>query len=98
MGQFVENIQYKLKTSSSGILLVMFKIFVGFMLGLTLSLIGEQMTGYGTFAFLLVIVSAIVTFYRIVRSWKWPHILAFTFCCILIAVLLQMYIQMAPGA
>ena len=62
MGQFIEDLRYKLKTSSGSVLLLSFKTFVGFMLGLTFALIGQQMVAYGTFAFLLVILTMIAVF------------------------------------
>lgn len=97
MGQFIENLQYKLKTSSSGLLLMLFKCFIGFMLGLTFALIGAQIIGYGKLAFFLMIVATMATFYRISRGWKWGHATVFAFVCVLLALLLRMYILMAPG-
>jgi hypothetical protein len=98
MSQFIEDLRYKIKTSSGSLLLLISKTFVGFMLGLTFALVGQQMTGYGTFAFLLVILTLMVVFHRIARGWKWSHISVFSLICVLIALLLRMYIQIAPGA
>jgi hypothetical protein len=98
MAQFIEDLQYKIKTSSGSLLLLISKVFVGLVLGLTFALIGQQMTGFGTFSFLLVIISVVATFYRIARSWKWSNVSVFSLICVLLAMLLQMYIMVAPGA
>ncbi len=74
------------------------KLFVGSVLGLTFALIGEQMVGFGTLGFILVIVSTVATYLRIARSWKFVHVGIFSLICVLLAVLLKMYIQVAPGA
>lgn len=98
MSNFLEDLQYKIKTSSNSVLLFSFKIFIGFVLGLTLALIGQQITDYGTLAFLLVIVACLAAFYRVARGWKWSQSFVFTLVCVLVAVLLRMYIMVAPGA
>jgi hypothetical protein len=98
MGQFIEDLQYRIKTSSGSMLLLSFKLLVVFIVGLTFALIGERMVGYGTFSFLLVIVTTMGALYRIARSWKWSQSLVFALVCVLIALLLRMYILVAPGA
>lgn len=98
MGQFIENLQYKIKTSSGSILLLMIKLFVGFTLGLTFALIGEQMSGFGTFGFFLVIIAVMASYYRVARAWTFTHVGIFSLICILLAALLKLYIQVAPGA
>ena len=98
MGQFIEDIQYKLKTSSSSLMLVTVKLLVGFILGLTFALIGERIMGYGTFSFALIIITSLAAFYRVARPWKWSGVFIFALICVLIGLLLKMYIQLAPGA
>jgi hypothetical protein len=98
VGQFIENMQHKIKTSSSSISLLIFKTLTGFLIGLTISLVGQMMIGYGTLAFIFVIVSMMLVFYRISQPWKWSHSLVFSLICVLIVLLLRMYILVAPGA
>lgn len=98
MSQFIENLQYRIKTTSGSIFMSMFKLCVGLMLGLTFSLIGQQMINYGKLAFFFVIIATVMAFHRLARGWKWSNLLVFTLICVLIGVLLQMYIQIAPGA
>lgn len=98
MGQFIEDMRYRIQTSTSSVFLLSFKLLNGFVLGLTFALIGERMVGYGTFAFLLVVITLTAAFYRISRAWKWSHVFVFALICVLIGLLLKMYIQLAPGA
>ena|SRR5690606_20890846 len=98
MGQFMEDLQYRIKSTSGSLGVMTLKLFVGFMLGLTFALIGQQMVGYGTFSFFLVIVSSMAAFYRIARPWRFAGVLVFALVCVLVGLLLKMYILMAPGA
>jgi hypothetical protein len=98
MGQFIEDLQYKIKTSSSSIALVFVKLFVGLILGLTFALIGQQMINYGDLCFLLVTIVVLSAFLRIARAWRWSGVFVFTLVCVLMGLLLKMYIMIAPGA
>src|SRR5690606_17720296 len=98
MAQFIEDLQVKLKSSSSSFFLIALKLFVGFVLGLVISLVGQQMAGYGDFGFFLVIILTMMAFYRISRSWRYVPVLVFSLICVLIGLLLRMYILIAPGA
>ncbi len=98
MGQFIEDLQYKVKTSSGSFLLFLFKLFVGFVLGLTFALIGQEITGYGDFSFVLVIVVTMALFGRIAKKWRLWAVIAFALICVLLGFLIRMYILVAPGA
>jgi uncharacterized membrane protein YccC len=98
MGQFIEDLQYKLKTSSSSIALLAFKLIVGLVLGLVLALVGQQMVNYGDLSFLLVVIVALSAFFRIAKAWRWAGVSVFALLCVLLALLLNMYIMVAPGA
>jgi uncharacterized membrane protein YgaE (UPF0421/DUF939 family) len=98
MGRLIEDMQYRIKTTSGSIALFTSKLFVGLVLGLTFALIGERMVGYQNFAFTLVVVVFTAVFYKISKSWKWAHLAVFSLVCVLLALLLRMYIHVAPGA
>jgi hypothetical protein len=98
MAQFIEDLQVKLKGSSSNLLLIILKLFIGSTLGLVFSLVGQQITGYGDFAFFLVIIVTMMTFHRIAKAWQFVPVLVFALICVLIGLLLRMYILVAPGA
>lgn len=98
MAQFIEDLQVKLKSSSSNILLILLKLLIGCTLGLVFSLVGQQISGYGDFAFFLVIIVTAMAFWRVARAWSFVPVLVFALICVLIGLLLRMYILIAPGA
>lgn len=97
MGQFLENVQYKLKTSSTDIINLVLKIFSGLLLGLTFAIVGQEILGYGTISFVLVIVVTTLALLRVAKSWRIAGVLVFDLILVLTGLLLRMYIQIAPG-
>lgn len=77
--------------------LLIFRGLTGFFLGLTFSLVGEQIIDYGWFSFMLVIVVTMGGILRITKHWSWVHVFIFNLICVLIGMLLRMYIMIAPG-
>lgn len=98
MSQFMEDMQIRFKNSSSSIALVVAKLFVGFILGLTFSIIGQQIFQYGDFSLVFVIVMSMTLFYRFSKEWRLMPLMVFSLICVLIGLLLRMYIMIAPGA
>lgn len=98
MGQMLEEIQYRLKTSSTSLVLFGFRLISGMALGLTLALIGEEVMGYGTFSFTFVIVTVVAAFLRVSKGWQFVGVAVFDLICVLIGLLLRMYILVAPGS
>jgi hypothetical protein len=68
------------------------------LLALTLSLIFQEIIGFEALSFVLLSTTIMIGFMRIVRNWKVVSILVFDLVCILTALLLRMYILIAPGA
>lgn len=98
MGQFLENVQIRIRSSSSSFLVTIYRFLVGGFLGLTLALVFDQMLSFGDFAFTLVIVSTSLIFLKISAAWSGGTVLVFSLFCVLIGLLLRMYIMVAPGA
>lgn len=98
MSQFLEDMQYKLKSSSTSAVMWSVKVVVGLFLGLTLALITERIFGFGDFSFALVIITTAALFVRIARLWNLASVAVFTLICVLVGALLRMYIKLAPGA
>lgn len=97
MGQMLEDLQYKLKASSSSLALVFFKLVSGLALGLTLALILEEIMGYGMLAFVFVIVATAGAFFKLAKNLQFVGVAVFDLICVLIGLLLRMYILIAPG-
>lgn len=98
MSEFLENIQYRIKTSSKEISLFVFKLVTGLCLGLTLSLIFQQMIGFGTLSFVFLLSSLALFFMKVAKSWNALAVMIFILVCVLFGLLVRMYILIAPGA
>ena len=97
MSEMLQDLQYKLKTSTGSLALLVAKIFSGMVLGLTAALIAEQIIGFGNLAFLFVIVAVTGAFLRVSKSWQFIGLAVFDLICVLLGLLLRMYILVAPG-
>jgi hypothetical protein len=98
MSRFTDSLQQKIKTSSAGLATFTLKVFSGFVLGLTIALIGEQALAYGNLSFIFVVLVGALVFLKLARSWNWVQVLVFDLVMVLIGLLLRMYILVAPGA
>lgn len=84
------------KSSSLSLFHFALRFVTGICLGLVLSLIGQELIGYGMFALLFVIVVVMFTILKIFKNWSVGQILIFDLICILVGMLLRMYILVAP--
>lgn len=93
---FSTNVQDGVKTSSVSLVCLTLRVLTGFMLGLTLGLIGQELIGYGTLAltFMMVVVVGLVM--KTTSGWNIGKILIFDLILVLVAMLLRMYILVAP--
>ncbi len=98
MGEFMNQIQDRVRSSTSQLLLMVVKILTAALLGLTLALIFQELIGFGIFSFILIILVVAFALLRIMKPWTWGRVLIFDLICVLVALLLRMYILIAPGA
>ena len=96
INQWAGNLQAGIKTSSVSIVNVVVKLFSAFVIGLTFSIVGDALLHYGTFSHLLVIMVTIAVVLRLMKDWTLARVLIFDLFCILLALLLRMYIVIAP--
>lgn len=93
----IAKMQGKLKESSRSVGLLLLKIASGFFLGLTLALVIQQVSGVGSFGFIFMIVCMVGVFIKLSQTWKFTGVLLFNLFCVMTAMLLRMYIMVAPG-
>ena len=98
MGQILQTINVKVKSSSNNFLIFLLRLASGAMLGLTLALIGQEIFEYQVFSFVFVIVITTGLFLRRSRRWGAARVFVFDLICVLVALLLRVYILVAPGA
>ncbi len=96
MRGFANNAQEGVKTSTISLFHIFLRLITGLFLGLTLGLIGQELTGYGTFVLLFVMVVVVSIIMKLLSSWSIGRILIFDLICVLVAMLLRMYILVAP--
>lgn len=85
------------KAGMQSLFLITGKIITGLILGLTFSLIGDEVFKYGPLLFGFVIVTVTAAFYRIAKPWGSIGLLIFNLLSILAALLIRMYVVVAPG-
>lgn len=84
------------KETSLSLLHIFLRLITGTVLGLVLALIGQEMIGYGTFSLLFVVAVVLGVTFKTLSSWSIGQVLIFDLICILVAMLLRMYILVAP--
>jgi hypothetical protein len=96
VGQMAEQMQEGVKTTSVSIFAISLKLITAFFLALTFSLIIQEMMGSGTFTFVFTMVLVIGLVMKLIGKWNVGPVLLFDLFCILVALLLKLYLQVAP--
>lgn len=94
----LKKMQGTIKDNSAGFALVFSKLVSGIFVGLTMALVVKTLFDVGSFAFVVVIVLITGAFMKMAAKWKFTGVLLFDLFCLMTALLLRMYIYMAPGA
>lgn len=98
MSEIIGGLNQKIKSSSSSLTLFTIKASSGLIIGLTFAIVGQEMIGYGSFAFFFVLFSMAGAFLKISKKWRFFGVFIFNLICVLVALLLRMYVIIAPGA
>ncbi len=93
----INKMQSSIKESGLSFGLLALKAGTGLFVGLTFALIFRQLMDVGSFLFIFVIVVFGVGFLRLSQKWKYSGVLLFDLFCVMTAMLLRMYILIAPG-
>ncbi|PIS11042.1 MAG: hypothetical protein COT73_06115 [Bdellovibrio sp. CG10_big_fil_rev_8_21_14_0_10_47_8] len=91
-GQFQDGV----KSTSISFVGLILKMATALVVALTLSLIGQEMMSYGTFSFVFMMVVVTALIMKLVFRWSVGAVLLFDLFCVLVALLLRLYIQVAP--
>ena len=90
------SVQDGVKSSTMSFFHLLLRLVTGFFVGLTLSLIGQELVGYGTFALIFATIVIIAVLLKLMSEWSIGKILIFDLICVLVGMLLRMYILVAP--
>lgn len=96
MKDFSSQAQEKMVTGTQSIFLFLIKTVSGLILGFTFSLIIHEIFKTGTLNQIFVTLLTTVVFVKLTASWKFGAIFIFDLIAVLVAMLLRMYILMAP--
>lgn len=96
MRGFANSAQEGVKSTTLSVFHFSLRFITGILLGLVLALIGQELMGYGTFALLFVMVVVLSVILKLLANWSVGQILIFDLICVLVAMLLRMYILIAP--
>jgi hypothetical protein len=97
MDQYSSEINEEFKRKALLISTFLVRCITGAMIGLTFSLIGQEIFNFNSIALVFLLISVWGVFMRISKQWSIVFLLIFDLFCILIAMLLRMYILIAPG-
>lgn len=96
VAEMTHKTQEGIRMTSLALVLLMLRGVSGFFLGLTLALIGQELTQFGSFSLIFLTVVIMGIFFRISQGWGYTKLLVFDLICILVIQLLKMYILIAP--
>ena len=98
MGQMINKMQFQVKRSSSDLGTYFLRVMTGGWIGMVFAHFFQMIFQYEIFLFLFVIVLMTGAIVRITKGWGVFSVVILNLFCILVGVLLQMYVQIAPGA
>lgn len=96
MNHFIGSVQTGAKKSSLSLVLLALRIVTAFVLALTISMIAQELFNFGNFAFVFVMLTTAGLCLKLTAKWSIGGVLIFDLICILVALLLRMYILVAP--
>ena len=97
MANLIGDLHNGVKQTSGHISVFILKVFSSFMVAVTVALIFQEMIGFGTFSFVLIGVTLLLGLVKMMKNWSLTSVLVFDLICILVALLLRVYILVAPG-
>jgi hypothetical protein len=96
MNQLATNIQDGVKSTSTSLASLVVKFVTSFFIGITIALIAQEMIQYGTLAFVFMMLVVMGLIFKLISKWSLGATLVFDLICVLVALVLRMYILLAP--
>jgi hypothetical protein len=96
MNQLVNSMQAGAKNASTSVFLWILKVVTAFLVSMTLAMVGQELFSYGFISFIFVLILSGAALIKIMSNWSVGAVLIFDLICILVALLLRMYILIAP--
>ncbi|MFN7729043.1 MAG: hypothetical protein ACK5P7_07800 [Bdellovibrio sp.] len=96
INQLASDLQDGVKNTSTSLLGLTIKVVTAFFIGLTMALITQELIQFGTFAFVFMMLVVMALTYKLIAKWSLGATLVFDLVCVLMALVLRMYIMLAP--
>ena len=96
IGQLANNIQDGVKGTTTSLTSMTVKILTALFFSMTVSMIAQELIQYGTFAFMFMMLVVMGLVYKLIAKWTLGATLVFDLICVLVALVLRMYIMLAP--
>jgi hypothetical protein len=91
------HVKDEVKSSAVRFVLFLLKLISGLIIGITFALVFQEIGQFGQFSFLFLIVMVTAIFTKLTMTWGFVTLMIFDLICVLLAMLLRMYILIAPG-
>lgn len=98
MGEMINKVQFQVKKSSSDLGTYFFRVMTGGWIGMVFAHFFQMIFEFENFLFMFVIVLMTGAIVRVTKGWGFFSVVILNLFCILIGILLQMYVTIAPGA
>jgi hypothetical protein len=90
-------VKEEVKSTAISFTLLVLKIVSGMIIGLTFALAFQEIGQFGQISFLFIFISIAALFTKLTKAWGFVTLLIFDLICVLVAMLLRMYVLIAPG-
>ena len=88
--------QESARDASLSMLHLFLRVITGVVLGLVVALVGQQIVGYGTLSFIFIVLVVLGVTFKSLSKLSIGQVLIFDLICVLVAMVLRMYILIAP--
>jgi hypothetical protein len=96
VSQIAGQVQDGVKNTSVSLFGLCLKFITAFFFAMTLALIGQELMGSGNFSFVFTMVVVMGLIFKLIGKWNVGAVLLFDLFCVLVALLLKLYLQVAP--
>jgi hypothetical protein len=96
ISQVSNQLQDSIRSSSISLGSIFLKLITSLVIAMTLSIVIQELMNTGTFTFIFTMIVFTSGFLRLMKSWLVSQVLLFDLFCILVALVLKLYLQVAP--
>ena len=96
VSQIAGQVQDGVKNSSKSLAGLTLKVLTSFLFALTIALIAQEMMAFGTLMFIFLMIVVGGALFRLFANWTLWSVVIFDLFLVLVALLLRMYILVAP--